>query len=87
MLKSKRADIGATLTWLIAILILAGIIIPSIFIATLMSHFKGVGFSEIAKDSGSSSVIDEKTYFANQIVSNENKESVDLILNEGGRYE
>jgi uncharacterized membrane protein YobD (UPF0266 family) len=78
---SKRGQIGETVSWLIATLVIIGILILFIWASVLMANVKGVGIGNLQTDLAKESlVLTEKTALSNVIMDNKNKDTIDNIL-------
>jgi hypothetical protein len=81
MLKSKKAQTGETISWVIATLVIIGILILFVYISTLMANVKTVSITDLNSDlAGKSLVLAEKTSLAYQLSGNTNKEVIDKII-------
>lgn len=79
----KRAQVGETITWIVATLIIIGILLIFIWISILMSKVKVIGIGNLKTDLTKESVsLNVKTSLAHQIANNKNKEIIDNILKE-----
>lgn len=80
---SKQGQTGETVSWLIATLVIVGILILFIYASVLMANVKGVSIGNLQTDlAKESSVLTEKTALSNIIMSNKNKDTIDKILND-----
>jgi hypothetical protein len=80
--KAKKGQVGETISWLIATLVIIGVLLLFIWISVMMSKVKVIAVGDLRTDSGKESVIlTMKTSLANQL-NNENKEVIDNILKE-----
>ncbi len=71
---------GETITWLVATLIVVGILIIFIYASVLLSNLKTVGIGDLNTDLEKESIVlNEKTFLAEQINGN-NKEMINSIL-------
>jgi hypothetical protein len=78
---SKRGQIGETVSWLIATLVIIGILILFIWASVLMANVKGVSIGNLQTDLAKESlVLTEKTALSNVIMDNKNKDTIDNIL-------
>jgi hypothetical protein len=84
MLKSKldkKGQTGETVAWIIATIVIVGILIIFIYASVLMSNTKGVSIGNLQTDlEKESKVLTEKTAISNVILNNKNKETIDNIL-------
>jgi hypothetical protein len=81
MLKSKKGQAAETVSWLIATLVIVGILILFIYASVLMANVKGVSIGNLQTDLAKQSlVLTEKTNISNVIMSNKNKDTIDNIL-------
>lgn len=81
MLKSKKGQTGETVSWIIATLVIIGILIIFIYLSVLMSETKTITFVDPKTDLPSESrILTEKIFIANEIMNNKNKEMIDGIL-------
>jgi hypothetical protein len=81
MLKHKKAQVGESVTWIIATLIIIGVITIFIYISFLMAQTKNIDIANL--QSGAIKNLDtvsQKTNFANQLENNKNKEIIDNLL-------
>ncbi len=85
MLRNKKGQIGETISWVIATLVIIGILIIFVYISVLMSKVKQLEDTELTSDSGEKiELLTEKTSFAHQLAGDRNKEFIDNILVENG---
>lgn len=86
MLENKKAQVGETITWIIATIILIGILIVFLFISVSLSKLKS--FKADIKVNSEESVdwIELKTEMAYSINS-ENKNRINLWISKEGVYE
>jgi hypothetical protein len=83
MLGHKRGQTGETITWVIATLVIIGILILFIYISTVMGKAKTITGGEAnAELPAKSLVLSEKTSLAHQIAENKHKEVIDSIIKE-----
>lgn len=86
MLKYKKAQTGETISWIIATLVIVGILLVFIWISVLMSKTKVIGIGDVKVGLAKKSVsLDTKTALANQLANNRNKEIIDNILKENDK--
>jgi hypothetical protein len=84
MLKSKKAQTGETISWVIATLVIIVILILFVYTSTIMAKIKVVNFKEVSSDlSGESKVLEEKNIISHIILNNKDKESIEVILQNG----
>jgi Na+-transporting methylmalonyl-CoA/oxaloacetate decarboxylase gamma subunit len=84
--KNKRGQVGETISWVIATIVIIGVLLIFIYISTLMSKVKQISEIELSV-SGSdikTELLTEKTSLAHQLANNRNKEVIDNILAENG---
>lgn len=82
MLKSKQGQISQTLTWIVATVIIVGVLILFVYISSVMSNTKVVKVGEVKSDlTAESSVLSTKTSLAFKL-NNTNQEMIDKILKE-----
>jgi len=77
----KKAQVGETITWVIATLIIIGILILFILISSLMSKSKAVRIGDVEADIKINNLLTEKTSFAYQLTNSKNKDIIEDILN------
>lgn len=82
--RSCSGQIGETVTWIIATLIIIGILIIFLVVSSLMSKVKAVRVGDVGTDLKESTLVQQKTSFAYQLTNNKNKEIIENILKEGG---
>jgi hypothetical protein len=81
MLKSKKAQAGETVSWIIATLVIIGILIIFIYASVLMSKVKVINLQGVQSDlTDKSKVLEEKTHLSNVILNNQDKEMIDNLL-------
>ena len=83
-INSRKAQIGETLTWIIATLVIIGILLLFIFFSSLMSKVKAIRVGNLETDIKVTNVLKEKTSFAHQFVNYKDKELIDNILKGNG---
>jgi len=82
---NKSGQVGETVSWIVATLIILAILLIFIWISVLMAKVKTIGIGNIQTDSGTKvDLLAQKTSFANQLANNQNKEMIDNILKENG---
>jgi len=78
---SKKGQTGETVSWIIATLVIIGILILFIYASVLMANVKGVSIGNLQTDlSKESLVLTEKTNLSNVVLNNKNKDTIDNIL-------
>ncbi|MCL5018223.1 MAG: hypothetical protein M1416_00440 [Candidatus Pacearchaeota archaeon] len=86
MLRSKsdkKGQIGETVSWIIATIIIIGILIVFIYISILISKTKIIQTLSIQFDvAEKTESLNQKTSFSHQLAGNLNKEIIDNILEE-----
>ncbi len=86
MLKFNKGQIGATISWVIATVIIIGILIIFIYLSILISKTKIIQTINLQFDVvGKSELLAQKTSFSHQLSGNLNKEIIDKILEEQNR--
>jgi hypothetical protein len=79
--KNKKAQAGETVSWVIATLVIIGILIIFIYASVLMSKVKVINLQGVQSDlTDKSKVLEEKTHLSNLILNNKDKEMIDNIL-------
>jgi len=79
--RNRSAQTGETISWVIATLVIVGILILFIYASTLMAKIKVVTFKEVKSDlTEESKVLNGKTNLANIILNNKDKEIIEVIL-------
>jgi len=85
-LKNRKAQIGETISWIIATIIIIGILIVFIYISILISKTKIIQTLSIQFDiADKTELLNQKTSFSHQLAGNLNKEIIDNILEENNR--
>lgn len=85
MLNNKKAQVGETVTWIIATIILIAILIIFLFISVSLSKIKLFNTNIKANSEESTDWINVKTDIAYSINS-ENKNRIDLWISKEGVY-
>ena len=80
--KSKKAAIGATMSWIIATLVIVGILLIFIYVSILLSKTKAVNIGNLKTDSREYSIFELKTSLAHQLANNKNKGLIDDTIKE-----
>jgi len=80
----KRAQIGETVIWIIATLVIVGVLLLFIFISSLMSKVKTIHVGNLETDVKVTNLLKEKTSFAYQLTDYKNRELIEGILKEDG---
>jgi hypothetical protein len=81
--KNNKGQTGETITWVIATLVIIGILILFIYISTVMGKAKTITGGEAnAGLPAKSLVLSEKTILAHQISENKSKGVIDNIIKE-----
>lgn len=86
MLKNKKAQVGETITWIIATVVLIVILIVFIFISAALSKTKFLNVNIKANLEDKTDWIDMKTEIAYSINS-ENKNRIELWISKEGIYD
>jgi hypothetical protein len=76
---NKKGQIGETVSWLVATLVIVGILIIFIFISVLMSKAKTIAIGDLQTDINKESSLQVKTNLAFNI-ENKNKNDINEIL-------
>jgi hypothetical protein len=79
--KRKKAQVGETVTWVVATIVIIGILIIFLVVSSIMSKVKAVHMGDVKIDMKGSNLIKEKTFLAEQL-NNQNKEKIESVLNE-----
>jgi TRAP-type mannitol/chloroaromatic compound transport system permease small subunit len=79
----KKGQIGETVTWIIATLVIIGILIIFILVSSLMAKIKAIHVGDVKTDMKESNLVKEKTSFAYQLTNNKNKDIIENILKNG----
>lgn len=83
MLKSNKGQVGETMSWVVATLIIIGILIAFIYISVLMADLKKISLNDIHTESEQEvNILSEKTALAHTLADNKNKQQIDQILEE-----
>lgn len=80
--KNKKAEIGATMSWIIATLVIIGILLIFIYVSVLLSKSKAINIGNLKTDSKEYSILELKTSLAHQLAGNRNKELIDNTIRE-----
>ncbi len=84
--RSSSGQVGETVSWIIATLVIIGILVIFIYISVLMSKIKGTGIISLKLNmEKENSILSEKTLIAHKLADNKNKEVIDNILKEDGK--
>lgn len=86
MLENKKAQVGETITWIIATIILIGILIVFLFISVSLSKLKSFKADIKVNSEESIDWIELKTEMAYSI-SSENKNRINLWISKEGVYD
>jgi Na+-transporting methylmalonyl-CoA/oxaloacetate decarboxylase gamma subunit len=79
--KNRKAQVGETLTWIAATLVIIGIIVVFIFLSVLMSKVKDVTIGDVRTDLPKKvNLLDAKTSLAHQATGSRNKQIIEDIL-------
>ncbi len=86
-LKNNRSgQTGETISWIVATLVIIGILLIFIWISVLMSKSKVVNIGGVKTDlSKESQILSMKTFLAYKITGDRNKEIIDNILEENDK--
>ncbi len=79
--KNKRGQVGETISWIIATLVIIGIIILFLYISSLMGQLKTIGIGDLSSDYAKFNPLTQKTVLAEQLNS-QNKNLIENILNQ-----
>lgn len=81
MLKcNKKAQVGETITWVVATIVIIGVMIIFLFISSLMAKLKSIGIGDLNPTLEKSNPLTTKTSLAEQLNS-QNKDTIENILN------
>ena len=82
--KNRKGQVGVTISWVIATIVIIGVLIIFIYISILMSKVKmiNIGNLEIYCSEKKTELLAEKTSLAHQLANNRNKELIDNLLRE-----
>ena len=78
----KKAQVGETVSWIIATLIIIGILIIFIVVSSLMSSAKLIHVGSVKIDMKETNLLPEKTSFAYQLTNYKDKDIIENILKE-----
>jgi hypothetical protein len=79
--KNKKGQTGETISWVIATLVIIGVLLIFIYVSTLMAKVKVVTLDDVQSDlTKESKILEEKTSISNLILNNKNKETIEVIL-------
>ena len=79
----RKGQVGETVSWIIATVVIIGILILFIYISILVSKTKAIGLLNLQSDvADKPELLMQKTSFSHQIAGNLNKEIIDKILEE-----
>ena len=82
--KNKKGQTAETMTWIVATLVVIGILIIFIYLSILVSKTKIISVGDVQTDLQKESlVLSEKTSISNTIMSDKNKAQIDEILSQG----
>ncbi len=81
---NKKAQVGETISWVVATIVIIGILMIFIYITFLMSKVKSINVENLPLPNSEQNVdlLAEKTSFAHQLDDNRGKEIIDNILKE-----
>ena len=87
MPRYKKAQIGETITWLVATVVIVGILMIFLYVSILLSKTKtiNIGNFETSDSDNKTDLLNEKTSLAHQLADDKNKEVIDNILKENGQ--
>jgi hypothetical protein len=79
--KNKSGQTGETLSWVVATLVMVGILILFIYLSSLIGKTKSLTIGDVSSDlSKKIVVLSEKTSLAHSLAQNKNKEEIDKII-------
>jgi hypothetical protein len=79
--KNCKGQTGETIAWVIATLVIIGVLIIFIYISTIMGKAKNLTIGDINSDlSKKSVVLSEKTSLAHALSQDKNKEEINKII-------
>jgi len=78
--RSRSGQIGETVTWIIATLVIIGILIIFLVVSSFMSKIKAIHVADVETDMKESNLVKEKTSFAYQLTNYKNKDIIENIL-------
>jgi hypothetical protein len=83
--KNKRGQVGETVSWVIATIVIIGVLIAFLWISSLLSKVKAITAGEVRSDLNKESVVlTGKTSLAHKLENNKNKDVIDNLLKENG---
>jgi TRAP-type mannitol/chloroaromatic compound transport system permease small subunit len=85
-LRNKKGQTGETISWIVATLVIIGILLIFIWISVLMSKVKIVKIGDVKTDLPKEpQSLNVKTALAHKIANGKNKEVIDNILKENDK--
>lgn len=83
---SKKGQVGQTVSWIIATVVIIVILIAFIYISVLVSKTKAIGLLGMQSDVAEKpELLIQKTSFSHQLAGDKDKELIDTILNEANK--
>ena len=81
---NKKGQVGVTISWVIATIVIIGVLMIFIYISVLMSKVKMINLENLKISSSEEKIklLAEKTSLAHQLVNDKNKDIIDKILKE-----
>jgi hypothetical protein len=81
--KNNKGQTGETISWVIATLVIIGILIIFIYLSTLIGKTKSLTIGDLGSDlSKKSVVLSEKTLLSHSLAQNKNKEDINKIISQ-----
>jgi len=79
---NKKAQIGTTIGWIVATIIIIGILLIFIYISLLMSKVKAITLRDLSSEGNKINILELKTSYAHHLANNRNKEIIDDFIKE-----
>lgn len=81
MLSNKKAQVGETMTWVVATIVIIVILILTIYVALILAKTKAIEIGDLKVKEGED-ILNVKTSLAHELANNKNKAAINRWLEE-----
>lgn len=82
LIKNKKGEIGETINWIVATIIILGILLVSVYITSIMSNLKIIREADVTSDLKSDSQVLEMKTSLSLRINNIDREKIENALEE-----
>tara|TARA_Y100000310_G_C20501382_1_gene724172 strand:+ start:239 stop:688 length:450 start_codon:yes stop_codon:yes gene_type:complete len=85
LMNQKKGQIGETMTWIVATLIIVFVLLVSIYVSSLLSKTKNIGSDDFNSEDLRQDLLAKKSLIAFLLSENSNEKTTYAIINEEGK--